>query len=173
MDKPELTIKDCFIESPDELFSYVRNNVNWDERMKARKTASFGVSYDYSGIAYPQTDMFPALNSICKKIEAEVGFLPNNCLMNYYLDGNSKMGYHSDSSEELKPGTGVAIVSLGAERYISYRSKENIEHKVKYLLKNGAFLYMDKKVQDEWTHAIPRASGDGERISLTFRYILK
>ena len=173
MKRPELIIKEHFLDSPDELFSYIRNNVVRDERMKARKTASFGVSYDYSGITYPQTDMFSALDSICKKIEADIGFLPNNCLMNYYLDGTSKMGYHSDSSEELKPGAGVAIISLGAERHISYRSKEDKEHKVKYLLKNGALLYMDKKVQDEWTHAIPKASGAGERVSLTFRHILK
>ena len=173
MNEPELTIKECFVDSPSELFSYIRNNIEWDERMKARKTASFGVSYDYSGITYPQTDMFPALDSLCKKIESDIGFLPNNCLMNYYLDGTSKMGYHSDSSEELKPGTGVAIISLGAERHISYSSKEDKEHKVKYLLTNGALLYMDKKVQDEWTHAIPKALGTGERISLTFRHILK
>jgi alkylated DNA repair dioxygenase AlkB len=173
MDKPELTIIDSFLDSPDELFRYIRNNVDWDERMKARKTACFGVSYDYSGITYPQVDMFPVLNSICKKIENEIGLLPNNCLMNYYLDGNSKMGYHSDSSEELKPGTGVAIISLGAERCISYRSKENKQHKVKYLLKSGALLYMDKKVQDDWMHAIPKEPGAGERVSLTFRHILK
>ncbi|MCW8880438.1 MAG: alpha-ketoglutarate-dependent dioxygenase AlkB [Kangiellaceae bacterium] len=173
MNNPELIIKECFVDTPNELFSYIRNNVEWDERMKARKTASFGVSYDYSGITYPQTKMFPALDSICKKIEVEIGFLPNNCLINYYRDGNSKMGYHSDSSEELRPGTGVAIISLGAERHISYRSKNNKEHKVKYLLKNGALLYMDNKVQDEWTHAIPKTSDTGERISLTFRHILK
>jgi alkylated DNA repair dioxygenase AlkB len=173
MKKPDLIIKECFVNSPGDLFSYIRSNVVWDERMKARKTASFGVSYDYSGITYPQTDMFSELESICKKIESEIGFLPNNCLMNYYLDGTSKMGYHSDSSEELKSGTGVAIISLGAERHISYRSKEDKEHKVKYLLKNGALLYMDKKVQDEWTHAIPKAPGADERISLTFRHIIK
>jgi len=173
MNEPNLTIIEEFVEDPDELFSYIRDNVVWDERMKARKTASFGVSYDYSGITYPQADMFSALESTCKKIESEIGFLPNNCLMNYYLDGNSTMGYHSDSSEELLPNTGVAIISLGSERHISYREKADQENKVKYLLKNGAFLHMADSVQEDWMHAIPKASGIGERISLTFRHIIK
>ena len=67
------------------------------------------------------------LHPVCEKIQKEIGFLPNNCLMNFYLDGNSPMGYHSDSAEELYPGTGVAIISLGAERHIFYKSKANRE----------------------------------------------
>lgn len=110
MNKPELVIKELFVDSPELLFTYIRDNIDWDERLKLRKTASFGVSYDYSGITYPQKEMLPELDFICKKIKSALGFLPNNCLLNYYLDGSSKMGYHSDSSEELKPGTGVAIV---------------------------------------------------------------
>ena len=82
------------------------------------------------------------------------------------------MGYHSDTSEELKEGTGVCIVSLDAARFISYRSKNNrtIEHK--YLLKTGDFLYMDNYVQKHWLHAIPKQDEAGERISLTFRQIV-
>lgn len=173
MSKPGIKIKEGFIGNASALFDHIRSSVEWDERMKARKTASFGASYDYSGITYPQTEMLPELHHICKLIETEIGFLPNNCLMNYYLDGNSTMGYHSDSSEELSPRTGVAIISLGAEREISYRSKADKELKVKYVLKNGALLYMDKEVQDQWMHAIPKAPKTGERISLTFRHIIK
>ena len=173
MNKPNLKIIDEFVEAPDDLFCYLRNNIEWDERMKARKTASFGVSYDYSGITYPKTEMLSALDNLCKKVEREIGFLPNNCLMNYYLDGNSTMGYHSDSSEELLPDTGVAIISLGAERLISYKEKADKENKVNYLLRNGALLYMDDAVQSKWLHAIPKAPGVGERISLTFRHIIK
>jgi alkylated DNA repair dioxygenase AlkB len=93
--------------------------------------------------------------------------------MNYYVDGNSKMGYHSDSAAELQEETGVAILSLGAERTISYRSKLDKEHKVKYKLKNGALLYMNNDIQQKWMHAIPKETDVGERISLTFRKIIK
>jgi hypothetical protein len=32
---------------------------------------------------------------------------------------------------------------------------------------------MDKLIQDEWMHAIPKEKGVDERISLTFRAIIK
>lgn len=170
--EPELLLIDNFIESSNELFILLRDNIIWDERIKSRKTASFGVAYDYSDITYPQVEMHGDLIPICHKIKTEIGFLPNNCLLNFYPNGNSTMGYHSDSAKELKPGTGVAIISLGSERYISFRSKANKEIKFKYQLTSGRLLYMDKTIQDNWMHAIPKYNGVGERISLSFRYIV-
>jgi len=171
--KPDLKIIEGFVDSPDFLFNHLLENTVWDERMKSRKTASYGVSYDYSGIAYPQTGMPNELLSICSSIEGEIGFEPNNCLLNFYPDGNSKMGYHSDSSEELLPNTGVVIISLGSERDISYRLISDKEVKVRYRLKSGSLLYMTDELQQEWQHAIPAQKESGKRISLTFRHIIK
>ena len=171
--KPDLKIIEEFVSEADLLFREILSTTIWDERMKSRKTASYGVSYDYSGISYPETRMPENLEKICFKIEKIIGFFPNNCLMNYYLDGNSKMGFHSDSSEELLPNSGVAIISLGSERDIAYRKIENKDVKVRYSLKPGSLLYMTDELQQEWQHAIPAHKGVGERISLTFRHILK
>lgn len=173
MAKPEIKLINNFIDNPNLLFHRIKNSVTWDERIKARKTASYGVAYNYSGIIYPQTEMLVELIPICQQIEREIGFMPNNCLLNYYPDGKSTMGYHSDTSEELKEGTGVGIVSLGASRFISYRSKGDRAIKHRYLLKSGDFLYMDDRVQEHWMHAIPKQEEAGERISLSFRHIVK
>ena len=169
--EPHIKVIDNFIDNSDLLFERIKKCVVWDERMKRRKTAIFGVAYNYSGMTYPQTAMLHELTPICTKIEWAIGFTPNNCLMNYYLDGNSTIGYHSDNLAELEGGTGVVIISLGAERYISYRYKEEQTIKSKYLLNNGSLLYMDDRVQEKWMHAIPQQKGTGERISLTFRAI--
>ena len=171
--KPNVKIVDGFLLNPFVLFQVLKDTVEWDERMKARKTASFGVSYDYSGITYPETVMHEELLPVCSLIEEKLGFLPNNCLLNFYPDGNASMGFHSDSSEELKEGTGVVIISLGAEREIHYKNKENRNLIITYKLKSGTLLYMDKEVQEEWLHAIPKEEGAGPRISLTFREIIK
>jgi alkylated DNA repair dioxygenase AlkB len=170
---PPITLVSDFLPDAGTLLARLRDSVEWDTRMRARRTASFGVSYDYSQISYPETPMLPELALICHGIERRLKFYPNNCLINYYLDGASAMGFHSDSSEELAPGTGVAIVSLGAERPIVYRNKadRSIEHA--YPLAAGTLLYMSQEMQAEWLHAIPKAEGCGERISLTFRQILK
>jgi len=168
--KPDIKIIEQFYNNSNELFEELISTVVWDERMKSRKTASFGVSYDYSGIDYPQTDIPSSIKYICEKIEQVLGFLPNNCLMNYYPNGDSTMGFHSDSSEELLDDTGVAILSLGSDRHIWYRSKQI---KLSYLLRSGALLYMDDNVQQDWTHAILKEADIGARISLTFRHIIK
>ncbi|MEK7483115.1 MAG: alpha-ketoglutarate-dependent dioxygenase AlkB, partial [Planctomycetota bacterium] len=97
----------------------------------------------------------------------------NNCLLNYYLDGNSTMGFHSDSSENLLDGTGVAILSLGSERSITYRSQLDKKVNFFYILKKGMLLYMSTQIQKDWVHAIPKQINAGERISLTFRAISK
>ena len=119
MEDLKIIIIEDFINNADDLFQQIGKSVKWDERIKARKTASFGVAYNYSGITYPEIPMMACLIPICQKIESQLGFLPNNCLMNYYLDGNSKMGYHSDSAEKFKKDTGVAILSCRASHYIS------------------------------------------------------
>ena len=167
--EPSIKIIDSFIDNSDVLFNVLSVGIQWDERMKARKTASFGVSYNYSGISYPKMEMHKELIPLCHLIEKEVGFYPNNCLLNYYLDGDSTMGYHSDSTDELQGDTGVAIISLGSERLISYKNKLNKNIVVNYLLKSGSLLYMNKAVQYDWLHAIPKNENEGGRISLTFR----
>jgi len=82
-----------------------------------------------------------------------------------------RQGDRSDNSAELTVGTGVVIVSLGAERYIVYRNKKEQAIKHKYLLNNGSLLYMENNVQEMWMHAIPKHKTAGARISLTFRSI--
>lgn len=112
------------------------------------------------------------LAEVCHQVESELGFLPNNCLLNYYPDGSSSMGFHSDSSDGLAEGTGIAIISLGSVRSILLRNKQSKEIEFAYMLPSGSLLYMTKQIQDQWLHAIPKVSEVGERISLTFRAIV-
>jgi alkylated DNA repair dioxygenase AlkB len=173
MNAPPIYLHPAFIAFPDALFASLMASVSWDERMKARKTASFGVAYNYSQISYERTPMPPELEAICGQIELELGFRPNNCLLNHYLDGSSSMGFHSDSSASLVPGTGVAIVSVGSVRSIVYRNKADRTVEFDYPLPNGSLLYMSDEIQQEWLHAIPKTENAGERISLTFRAIVE
>ncbi len=173
MSAPTVRFEEQFLSRSQELFLRLKHSVTWDERQKARKTASFGIAYNYSQITYPETAMPTELEAVCRQIEAALAFLPNNCLLNYYEDGLSSMGFHSDSSEELAPGTGVAIISLGDVRSIVFRSKADRSVEFSYPLPSGSLLYMTKQTQEHWLHAIPKAPNAGERISLTFRAILK
>jgi len=170
---PPIQLDPAFVASPDALLEWLRSAVAWDERMRARKTASFGVPYDYSQMAYEAVPIPSELAVLCGRIEARLGFRPNNCLLNHYADGTSSMGFHSDDTTALAPATGVAIVSIGATRSIAYRSKADSSLRFDYPLPHGSLLYMSDAVQRDWLHAIPKTEGVGERISLTFRSILK
>lgn len=158
-----------FIDHPDQLFEWLQVNVDWDERMAARKTASFGVAYNYSQMSYPY-QAFPAeLHSIVDAIHAKLGFEPNNCLINYYLDGKSKMGFHSDQTDILVEGTGVAIVSIGTIRTLRFRNIADRTVIQDFALPAGSLIYMTNAVQDAWHHAIPKSDTTEGRMSLTFR----
>ena len=166
-----VTFTEHFLSNAASTFLYLRDNVQWDERMAARKTASFGKAYNYSQIEYPASPMPEILAAICKDVEKAIGFLPNNCLVNYYLDGKSKMGFHSDQIDILEKDTGVVIISLGEERVLRFREIENPETIVDFPLPSGSLLYMTQEVQKLWQHAIPKTDTNNGRISLTLRNI--
>lgn len=160
-----------FIPGPEELFSLLRDNVLWDERMHARKTASFGVAYNYSQISYPFQAFSPELEAIIVRINATLGFTPNNCLINYYLDGKSKMGFHADQTDILEQGTGIAIVSVGETRTLRFKNVKEPSVLADFPLPAGSLIYMTQAVQHEWLHAIPPSDTNNGRMSLTFRAI--
>lgn len=171
MDSPNLIIENDFVGDAQELHDALATGVTWDERMQARRTATFGKPYNYSSMTYPETPMHPLLVPVVDRLETRLGFRPNNCLLNYYETGDATMGFHADATDNLIPGTGVAIVSLGAERTITFRRTKDRTVWCHYPLPNGSLLYMGDDVQQEWQHAIRKQEGIGSRISLTFRAV--
>lgn len=164
-----ITYLENFVEKSDILFEHLRDAVKWDESMAARKTASFGKAYNYSQISYPYQPFIPELIEILDKLETTLDFRPNNCLLNFYLDGKSKMGFHSDQTDILAPNTGVAIVSLGEARILRFRKIADKEEKIDFELPSGSLLYMNQELQNIWQHAIPKTDTEKGRMSLTFR----
>ena len=161
-----------FLAGSQVRFDRLAAEVAWDDRIRARRVASFGVPYNYSGTVWPETPMPEVLVPVASAVAAAVGFEPNNCLANYYPDSGSTMGYHSDSVAELEPGTGIAIVSLGAARAISFRREPDRSEVHELVLNSGSLLYMTVAMQSAWRHAVLRSEGvTAGRISLTFRRI--
>ena len=158
-----------FIDHADELLAHLLHEVMWDTRMQARLTASFGKAYNYSQMTYPEQTMLTALTDLLPDIENAVGFLPNNCLINHYVNGQSRMGYHSDQTDILCRDTGIVIISLGSERSLVFRDIVKPEQKTSYILAHGSLLYMSQAVQQLWQHAIPTSKTTDIRLSLTFR----
>jgi alkylated DNA repair dioxygenase AlkB len=166
-----VTYLENFLSNPNDVFNHLKDDVSWDESMAARKTASYGVAYNYSQMSYPFQPMLPELQLICEKVKNVLGFKPNNCLINYYLNGTSKMGFHSDQTDILENETGVVIVSLGQKRILRFRNIKEKGLLIDFELPSGSLLYMTQDVQKEWEHAIPKSEIDSGRMSLTLRKI--
>lgn len=169
MNEPHLLLRPDLVADSDALFDRLTREIVWDERMRARKTASFGAPYNYSQITYPSAPMPPRIAELLPMLEREIGFEPNNCLVNFYADGASAMGFHFDALEPLEWGTGVAIVSLGNARTLMFRRRDDktIEHA--FVLNSGSLLYMAPEIQNEWLHGVPKQPEARGRLSLTFR----
>lgn len=161
-----------FIKNPQILFEVIDTSIIWNNRMKARKTASFGKAYNYSQMNYPFQEFPRFLEEVCQNINTEVDFEPNNCLINFYENGKSKMGYHSDQIDILSDNTGIVIISLGETRLLKFR---NIEDKTifrEFELTSGSLFYMNQEIQTQWQHAIPKSTTKNSRMSLTFRKLI-
>ncbi len=165
-------LDEAFVSEPASLFALLQRAITWDTRMRARLTASFGAPYNYSGITYPPVPMPPELEALARRLEHVVQHAITNCLINFYPEGASSMGFHSDSYAHLQPGTTVSIVSLGGPRTLRFRRKEAKEHVVDVPLRSGSLLVMRQRVQDEWMHALPPEPEAPQRMSLTFRHVL-
>jgi alkylated DNA repair dioxygenase AlkB len=167
----EITQIKNFAPKSQILFEELRNKIEWDERMKARMTASFGVAYNYSQISYPDKPMPEQIEILCDKINVRFGFKPNNCLINFYPNGRSKMGFHSDQIDIIDDKTGIVIISLGETRVLRFRKIEDKNETIDYELATGSLIYMPQEIQKIWQHSIPQSNSENGRMSLTFRKI--
>lgn len=144
----------------------------WNTDMKSRKTLSIGKAYNYNQMVYPETEIGLVWRRFCERIEILLGWLPNNMLGNWYPDGKSKMGWHSDDVSILEENTGVAILSLGYPRVIQFRPINNKEEITGLTLEHGSLFYMTSELQKHYQHCIPEMENATDRISLTFRKLV-
>ena len=151
---PGIVYVERFLDQPDRLFRWAVEHVVWDERIRARKTASYGVPYNYAGLSYAPLPFPPELDAVRAAAGPVIGIDANNCLLNFYPDGRSRMGFHADDTSGLIGG--VAIVSLGATRRLRFRRSAKLDERLDYVLAPGSLLYLPAEVHLAWQHALPK-----------------
>ncbi len=167
--KSAIIFKPDFFDAPKKLFDLLIASITWEDSMLARKTASFGQPYVHSEQLHPYEPFHPFMDDLSDRLESTIGFRPNNCFLNYYENGNSKMGWHGDATHFLAEDTGIAILSVGDSRVFQVRRKAVPTESFNYVLTPGSLIYMPASIQEEWQHAIPKVVSEHGRISLTFR----
>jgi alkylated DNA repair dioxygenase AlkB len=132
-----------------------------------------GIEYAYSGLKLKALPWSDELKQIRDQAQSAAQHRFNSVLMNLYRNGRDSMGWHSDDEPELGPDPVVASVSLGAERFLHFKSRSKPACRSKILLEDGSLLVMAAGHQCRWRHQLPQVRREiGVRINLTFRSIV-
>lgn len=92
--------------------------------------------------------------------------------LNFYRDGNDSVAPHGDHVERGPHGAPVALVSLGATRRMTIRSKARPRRIFDRDLEAGSLLVMSYESHFNFEHGIPKTKAFvGPRISVAFRRV--
>ncbi len=169
-----------FVRRPDELFETVRTTVPWEQREVLR--------YDHyvperrlGGRIVP-TSGPDAVRQAGLHLEAAYRVRFEGVAAILYRDGQDHQGLHSDREMKWLDDTLIGITVLGARRPFVLRQRGiDANHKdlttageapgdVVLLPGHGDLLVMGGRSQKDWLHAVPAATTDEPRISLTWRW---
>lgn len=153
-------------------FEQLREGVEWRAERRPmydrivdvpRLVASYAL--DDPKLPEPIRLMRPAVEHFCA-----VAF--NSAGLNFYRDGNDSVAPHGDHVERGPDGAPVALVSLGATRRMTIRSKTRSRRILDRDLDPGSLLVMSYESHFNFDHGIPKSKDPvGPRISVAFRQI--
>jgi len=173
------------MEEADHALTGLRGELDWEQReivlfgrrvLQPRLIAWAGdLAYRYSGQTLEPRPFTPTARRLLANVSARAGVSFNHVLLNRYRSGEDSMGLHSDDEPELGPDPLVAIASLGTARRLVVKPRRKQDRERQELsLGHGALLVMGGTCQRHYVHGVPRQAGvHAERISLTFRYLLR
>ena len=102
-------------------------------------------------------------------VAREFGLAFNSLGLNLYRDRNDSVAPHNDRLDDLVPGHGIVLLSLGATRTMRIQGKAS-RAKLELDLEPGSLLLMDYATQLHYDHGIPKQrAAVAPRISLAFR----
>ena len=129
--------------------------------------------YTYSGQRNEPRPWTPLLAGIRERVERASGARFNSVLLNYYRDGEDRMGWHSDDEPELGDAPLVASLSLGSTRVLRLAHRRRRWMRCELRLSGGSLLLMRPPLQADWRHCVPSAgSVRAPRVNLTFRQVV-
>ena len=187
--KPRILYAKGFLETSyaSRLMDLLKKNAEWHQPrifiygrwVQSPRLAAWygdkGAVYRYSSMTNQPLPWIDELLELRRMVVQACGSCFNSVLANYYRSGADSMGWHSDDERELGADPLIASVSLGGNRRFLFRHRKD-KHAAKYevTLEHGSLLVMDRGVQGEWQHAIPKTKREVlPRINLTFRNVEK
>lgn len=127
--------------------------------------------YWFSGMIHdplPLPELIQELYDWVKTINPKI----NQCLINWYQDGNHYIGPHSDDETQLLPESDIFSFSYGAERqfYIHEKNGASLRTIHKIPMPHNSLVVMRGKMQRGYKHSVPKSARvNNRRVNITFR----
>ena len=123
-----------------------------------------------SGYHLTDANLPPALAEAARRTIEATGAPFNRVGLNLYRDGRDSVAPHNDHLYEIVTGYPIALISLGATRLMTIRSKTKPKRVLDLDLEEGSLLVMSYETQLHYDHGIPKVrAAVGPRISLALR----
>lgn len=164
-----------------KLMEEIASQLQWEEHDVDRKEAFFkrlDVDYRYGPGRpvrpyYPQPEP-PALKALWAQVERFLRFEVEACFINYYLNHEGNIGWHSDNSPTMDHSKPLTLLSLGDSRVLCVRPIGETEFQEVVWLEGGSLFIMYPHQQFTHQHCSPRTlNPGGPRMSLVFRPLLR
>jgi alkylated DNA repair dioxygenase AlkB len=154
----------------DQWFSQLRDTVAWKSERRMMYQREVDVPRLVARFSLDDKDVPPAVREASKVARQLADCDFNSAALNYYRNGQDSVAPHNDKVHDLQPGAPIAIVSLGAARIMTIRSKTAPHRTLRLELEHASILVMSYDTQLHYDHGIPKVKGEvGPRISLAFR----
>jgi len=171
------------VESPEQCFAALRDNLPWERRSDAPRfecwMTDLAVPYSYGRGAglrtYTPNPMPDYVKTVHDQIFRLVGWTFNCCFANGYVGPRDHLGWHADDSPEMDNSSPIAVVSFGIPRAIQFKKKDTPNNIFTVKLEPGSVLVMHPWMQTTHLHRIPKSDmydPNAHRISLTFRNLV-
>lgn len=151
-------------------FESVRKDVVWQEGRRLLYEREVDVPRLYACFFVDDPNLAPVLRDAVAVVSRLLATPFNRIGLNLYRNHRDSVAPHNDRVDELVRGQPIALLSLGATRSMTIRSKRPPGRVLHMDLEAGSVLAMSWQTQLHFDHAIPKQSQPcGPRISLAFR----
>jgi alkylated DNA repair dioxygenase AlkB len=151
-------------------FEALLANVEWRSERRWMYDREVDVPRLVAGFRFDSPEVPEELRQARAAVVAATGVEFNSVGMNLYRDGHDSVAPHNDHLNEIIDGFPIALLSLGATRLMTIRSKAKPRRNFDTELEPGSLLVMSYRTQFNYDHGIPKTAAQvGSRISVAFR----
>lgn len=161
-----------FVDAPtaQRWFDALRDAVEWRSERRRMYDRDVDVPRRVSGYRLDEDKLPPVLAEAAALVTGTTGEPFNSAGLNYYRDGRDSVAPHNDHLYEIVEGHPIALISLGATRLMTIRSKSRPRRTFDLDLEGGSLLLMSYETQLHYDHGIPKSRVPvGPRISIALR----